>query len=113
MITGIRDFTTTPLPIPKNFLVVYLLKLSSECLVSYDPHFPGNDGTNKSRVLVLVLVYGISYFLGFPRGKFPLLLTNEIVLSRRRHAELAAWTRLGRLSYREQGRRLGWSRENR
>ena len=35
-----------PLPIPKNFLVVYLLKLSSECLVSYDPHFPGNDGTN-------------------------------------------------------------------
>jgi hypothetical protein len=26
---------------------VYLLKLSSECLVSYDPHFPGNDGTNK------------------------------------------------------------------
>ena len=43
----IRDFTTTPLPIPKIFLVVYLLKLSSECLVSYDPHFPGNDGTNK------------------------------------------------------------------
>ena len=42
----IRDFTTTPLPIPKIFLVVYLLKLSSECLVSYDPHFPGNDGTN-------------------------------------------------------------------
>ena len=40
----IRDFTTTPLPIPKIFLVVYLLKLSSECLVSYDPHFPGNDG---------------------------------------------------------------------
>jgi hypothetical protein len=34
-----------PLPIPKFFLVVYLLKLSSECLVSYDPHFPGNDGT--------------------------------------------------------------------
>ena len=47
MITDIRDFTTTPLPIPKIFLVVYLLKLSSECLVSYDPHFPGNDGTNK------------------------------------------------------------------
>ena len=46
-VTGIRDFTTTPLPIPKIFLVVYLLKLSSECLVSYDPHFPGNDGTNK------------------------------------------------------------------
>ena len=23
------------------------MKLSSECLVSYDPHFPGNDGTNK------------------------------------------------------------------
>ena len=43
----IRDFTTTPLPIPKIFLVVYLLKLSSECLVSYDPHFPGNDGTKK------------------------------------------------------------------
>ena len=43
----ILDFTTTPLqvPIPKIFLVVYLLKLSSECLVSYDPHFPGNDGT--------------------------------------------------------------------
>ena len=36
-----------PLPIPKIFLVVYLLKLSSECLVSYDPHFPANDGTNK------------------------------------------------------------------
>ena len=49
-----------PPPIPKFFLVVYLLKLSSECLVSYDPHFPGNDGTNKSRVLVLVLVYGLS-----------------------------------------------------
>ena len=47
-VTDIRDFTTTPLPIPKNFLVVYLLKLSSECLVSYDPHFPGNDGTNKA-----------------------------------------------------------------
>ena len=31
------------------FLVVYLLKLSSECLVSYDPHFPGNDGTNKEK----------------------------------------------------------------
>ena len=44
----IRDFTTTPPPIPNFFLVVYLLKLSSECLVSYDPHFPGNDGTNKS-----------------------------------------------------------------
>ena len=43
----IRDFTTTPLPIPKIFLVVYLLKLSSECLVSYDPHFPGNDGTKN------------------------------------------------------------------
>jgi hypothetical protein len=39
-VTDIRDFTTTPLPIPKNFLVVYLLKLSSECLVSYDPHLP-------------------------------------------------------------------------
>ena len=38
-----------PLPIPKIFLVVYLLKLSSECLVSYDPHFPGNDGTNERR----------------------------------------------------------------
>ena len=47
MIPYIRDFTTTPLPIPKFFLVVYLLKLSSECLVSYDPHFPANDGTNK------------------------------------------------------------------
>ena len=46
IIADIRDFTTTPLPIPKIFLVVYLLKLSSECLVSYDPHFPGNDGTN-------------------------------------------------------------------
>ena len=46
-VTLIRDFTTTPLPIPKIFLVVYLLKLSSECLVSYDPHFPGNDGTNE------------------------------------------------------------------
>ena len=46
-LTDIRDFTTTPLPIPKFFLVVYLLKLSSECLVSYDPHFPGNDGTKK------------------------------------------------------------------
>ena len=34
-----------PLPIPKIFFVVYLLKPSSECLVSYDPHFPGNDGT--------------------------------------------------------------------
>jgi len=57
MITHIRDFTTTPLPIPKNFLVVYLLNLSSECLVSYDPHFPGNDGTNK--------VFGsYSFFLG-------------------------------------------------
>ena len=43
----IRDFTTTPPPIPNFFLVVYLLKLSSECLVSYDPHFPGNDGTNQ------------------------------------------------------------------
>ena len=43
----IRDFTTTPLPIPKIFLVVYLLKLSSECLVSYDPHFPANDGTKN------------------------------------------------------------------
>ena len=43
----IRDFTTTPLPIPKIFLVVYLLNLRSECLVSYDPHFPGNDGTNE------------------------------------------------------------------
>ena len=49
-LTGIRDFTTTPLPIPKNFLVVYLLNLRSECLVSYDPHFPGNDGTNKHRI---------------------------------------------------------------
>ena len=46
-VTIIRDFTTTPQPIPNFFLVVYLLKLSSECLVSYDPHFPGNDGTNK------------------------------------------------------------------
>ena len=34
-------------PIPKIFLVVNLLNLRSECLVSYDPHFPGNDGTNK------------------------------------------------------------------
>ena len=24
------------------------MKLSSECLVSYDPHFPGNDGTNEA-----------------------------------------------------------------
>ena len=47
----IRDFTTTPLPIPKIFLVVYLLNLRSECLVSYDPHFPGNDGTNKSKII--------------------------------------------------------------
>ena len=47
MITLIRDFTTTPLPIPKFFLVVYLLNLRSECLVSYDPHFHGNDGTKK------------------------------------------------------------------
>ena len=47
MITDIRDFTTTPLPIPKIFLVVYLLNLRSECLVSYDPHFPGNDGTKE------------------------------------------------------------------
>ena len=46
----IRDFTTTPLPIPKFFLVVYLLKLSSECLVSYDPHFPGNDGTKNINI---------------------------------------------------------------
>ena len=45
----ILDFTTTPLPIPKIFLVVYLLNLRSECLVSYDPHFPGNDGTNKCK----------------------------------------------------------------
>ena len=44
-----RDFTTTPLPIPKIFLVVYLLNLRSECLVSYDPHFPGNDGTNEAQ----------------------------------------------------------------
>ena len=51
MITDIRDFTTTPLPIPKIFLVVYLLNLRSECLVSYDPHFPGNDGTNETREL--------------------------------------------------------------
>ena len=49
-----RDFTTTPLPIPKNFLVVYLLNLRSESLVSYDPHFPGNDGTNKCRDIYLV-----------------------------------------------------------
>jgi hypothetical protein len=28
---------------------VYLLKLSSECLVSYDPHFPGNDGTKDTK----------------------------------------------------------------
>ena len=48
--TDIRDFTTTPLPIPKIFLVVYLLNLRSECLVSYDPHFPGNDGTNKTHI---------------------------------------------------------------
>ena len=33
--------------IPKIFLVVNLLNLRSECLVSYDPHFPGNDGTKK------------------------------------------------------------------
>ena len=46
---SIRDFTTTPLPIPKIFLVVYLLNLRSECLVSYDPHFPGNDGTKKKK----------------------------------------------------------------
>jgi len=50
MMTVIRDFTTTPLPIPIFFLVVYLLKLSSECLVSYDPHFPGNDGTKKTQI---------------------------------------------------------------
>ena len=35
--------------IPKKFLVVNLLNLRSECLVSYDPHFPGNDGTKKCR----------------------------------------------------------------
>ena len=29
--------------------MVYLLKLSSECLVSYDPHFPGNDGTKNEK----------------------------------------------------------------
>jgi hypothetical protein len=28
---------------------VYLLNLRSECLVSYDPHFPGNDGTKNSK----------------------------------------------------------------
>ena len=39
-------------PIPKIFLVVNLLNLRSECLVSYDPHFPGNDGTNKLKVPV-------------------------------------------------------------
>ena len=38
-----------PLPIPKIFFVVYLLNLRSECLVSYDPHFPGNDGTKNSK----------------------------------------------------------------
>ena len=49
---SIRDFTTTPLPILKIFLVVYLLNLRSECLVSYDPHFPANanDGTNKIKL---------------------------------------------------------------
>ena len=36
-------------PIPKIFLVVNLLNLRSECLVSYDPHFPGNDGTKEPR----------------------------------------------------------------
>ena len=50
----LRDFTTTPLPIPKIFLVVYLLNLRSECLVSYDPHFPGNDGTNESAIFLMV-----------------------------------------------------------
>ena len=40
-----------PYPIPKIFFVVYLLKPSSECLVSYDPHFPGNDGTNNPPAL--------------------------------------------------------------
>ena len=49
----------------------------------------------------------------FKKKKAQDALTNEIVQSRRRHAELTAWTRLGRLSYREQRRRLGWSRENR
>ena len=43
----IRDFTTTPLPIPNIFLVVYLLNLRSECLVSYDPHFPGKSSQVK------------------------------------------------------------------
>ena len=49
-----RDFTTTPQPIPNFFLVVYLLKLSSECLVSYDPHFPGNDGTKALKRVALL-----------------------------------------------------------
>ena len=50
MITDIRDFTPPHNLIPKIFFVVYLLKLSSECLVSYDPHFPANDGTNKIKL---------------------------------------------------------------
>ena len=46
----LRDFTTTPLPIPKIFLVVYLLNLRSECLVSYDPHF-GKGSFLVARIL--------------------------------------------------------------
>ena len=42
-----RFYNHPPTQYFQIFFVVYLLKLSSECLVSYDPHFPGNDGTKK------------------------------------------------------------------
>ena len=55
-------------PIPNCFLVVYLLKLSSECLVSYDPHFPGNDGTKKGKG---VPTYLCGWSLGQRNGGVP------------------------------------------
>ena len=46
-ITSSEILQPPPYQFPK-FFSVYLLNLRSECLVSYDPHFPGNDGTNKN-----------------------------------------------------------------
>jgi hypothetical protein len=42
---------------------VYLLKLSSECLVSYDPHFPGNDGTNNTLRAIERLFFSFQRYL--------------------------------------------------
>ena len=52
-----------------------ILPLSSECLVSYDPHFPGNDGTKEQKHWILYQYQPISFM---QRVQKPLSLSGQL-----------------------------------